>query len=119
MDRWDRTVNFKVTGSSGEDGDDEDPEVYLTKGMVDEEEIQDARYDVLRTALLEDPDPDMGLTPFRDLIQTHPWNHWYQRGRRHFVDIPKTLPANADTLWDHKFSHRAGRCESSESGNGD
>ncbi|OWZ59816.1 hypothetical protein C356_00625 [Cryptococcus neoformans c45] len=71
MDRWDRTVSFKVMGSSGdESGKVEGPEVYLTKGMVDEEEIQDARYDVLRTALLEDPDLDMSLTPFLDLIQT-------------------------------------------------
>lgn len=92
-----------MTGSGDEGGDLEGPEVYLTKGMVDEEEIQDARYDVLRPSLLDDPELDLSCPPFLDLIQTRPWNHWYQRGRKHFTHIPKTLPANADTLWDHKI----------------
>lgn len=63
MDRWDSTVNFEVTGSNGEDGDDEDPEVYLTKGMVDEEETQESRYDVLRSSLLEDPELESSYPP--------------------------------------------------------
>lgn len=75
MDRWDRTVNFKATGNIGEDADDEDPEVYLTRGMVDEEEIQESRYDVMRSSLLEDPELELSYPPFLDLIKTHEWNH--------------------------------------------
>ncbi|KIR30901.1 hypothetical protein I309_00253 [Cryptococcus deuterogattii LA55] len=98
MDRWDRTVNFKVTGSSGEDGDDEDPELYLTKEMADEEEIQESRYDILRPSLLEDPELELSYPPFLGLIKTREWNHWYQRGRKHFTNIPKVLPVDAETL---------------------
>lgn len=98
MDRWDRTVNFKVTGSSGEDGDDEDPELYLTKEMADEEEIQESRYDILRPSLLEDPELELSYPPFLGLIKTREWNHWYQRGRQHFTNIPKVLPVDAETL---------------------
>ncbi|KIR72812.1 hypothetical protein I310_03414 [Cryptococcus deuterogattii CA1014] len=98
MDRWDRTVNFKVTGSSGEDGDDEDPEFYLTKEMADEEEIQESRYDILRPSLLEDPELELSYPPFLGLIKTREWNHWYQRGRKHFTNIPKVLPVDAETL---------------------
>lgn len=102
MDRWDSTVNFEVTGSNGEDGDDEDPEVYLTKGMVYEEETQESRYDVLRSSLLEDPELESSYPPFLDLIKTLEWNHWYQRGRKHFTNIPKVLPVDAETLWNLK-----------------
>ncbi|KIR69153.1 hypothetical protein I314_00257 [Cryptococcus bacillisporus CA1873] len=89
MDRWDRTVNFKATGNIGEDADDEDPEVYLTKGMVDEEEIQESRYDVMRSSLLEDPELELSYPPFLDLIKTHEWNH--------------LLPVDAETLWNLKL----------------
>lgn len=61
-------VNFKVMGSGDEGGDFEGFEVYLIKGMVDEEEIQDVWYDVLCLFFLDDFEFDLSCFFFFDLI---------------------------------------------------